>query len=363
MVHPSEFATTDGLYWFPFPFHIDIINIIVFLLSAFCFFILYRIVQQFPYWFPTWSYSKAYKKLSKPHQVEWNSRIISTIHAILSLWTGYVCTMVHPDSIQGHIDPWEAVLGVVPFRNYALMITSGYLFYDFVLCLHHRELGDQLVFIHHLLILCAFALGVCTTVGTFYMGCLLLNEASTPFVNFNFFMACANKQNTLCYKLNGALLWLSFFIFRLILCIYLCYLIFFRAWYPLFDFIDFRFGPKIWLPVLYGLTLLLLGHMTLNVIWFSQISTAVLRKLRRPIVTQTHYVASPGQRDKGSAPRKYTKGMNVAVGEIVEYANGAQAVKRPNGRFQFFKGGKNASDLRGRRSRSIKRNSKGLFGD
>ena len=39
-----------------------------------------------------------------------------------------------------------------------------------------------------------------------------------------------------------------------------------------------------------------------------------------------------------SAPVKHQKGMQVAVGEVVEFSNGAHAEKQPNGRFKIVKG-------------------------
>ena len=43
-----------------------------------------------------------------------------------------------------------------------------------------------------------------------------------------------------------------------------------------------------------------------------------------------------------SAPRKYTKGMQVPAGEVVEFSNGALAEKQENGRFKIVKGASKA---------------------
>jgi hypothetical protein len=43
---------------------------------------------------------------------------------------------------------------------------------------------DAAVIIHHIVIIIAFSTGVYTGLGTFYMASFLINEASTPFVNF-----------------------------------------------------------------------------------------------------------------------------------------------------------------------------------
>lgn len=65
-----------------------------------------------------------------------------------------------------------------------------------------------------------------------------------------------------------------------------------------------------------------------------------------------------------SAPKQYTKGMNVAVGEKVVFSNGAHAVKRADGRFKFVKGGNvNMANLRARRSGSRKRNTNSAKGN
>merc|ERR1711934_568999 len=63
-------------------------------------------------------------------------------------------------------------------------------------------------------------------------------------------------------------------------------------------------------------------------------------------------------------PRQYTKGMNVAVGEVVQLKNGAHAEKQANGRFKFVKGGNvDMAALRARRSGPRKRNTNSVKGN
>ncbi len=201
-----------GLYNFPFIFVIKADRAVVFMVSFVFWSLLYCMTRATGQLVLPRRALLAYLSLDPDKQVEWDSRVVSTIHAIVSFILGYICFFVHPESMLGHTLPWQAVFGVVEFRDYALMITSGYLFYDLLLCLRFSSLGDRLILCHHVLILVAFGVGVSTTVGTFYMAALLLNEASTPFTNLNFALASCLLQNTMLYKVNGVCLWVSFLV-------------------------------------------------------------------------------------------------------------------------------------------------------
>lgn len=61
----------------------------------------------------------------------------------------------------------------------------------------------------------AFILGLYTRLATPYHCVFLINEFSTPFVNFHHFMV-VSKHRGPAFTINGVLMWLSFFVFRMV---------------------------------------------------------------------------------------------------------------------------------------------------
>jgi hypothetical protein len=125
--------------------------------------------------------------------IEWRSRVVSNIHAAVATLLGIYCFIWSDDAILAMNDPMASTFGVVWSRDISLSITCGYLAYDLLLCMYYGSISpgmvDRLTFIHHALIIMAFGLGVIWHIGTFYMTAFMINEASTFFVNGNFFLA------------------------------------------------------------------------------------------------------------------------------------------------------------------------------
>mmetsp|Transcript_46073 Transcript_46073/g.74097 ORF Transcript_46073/g.74097 Transcript_46073/m.74097 type:complete len:173 (+) Transcript_46073:369-887(+) len=164
------------------------------------------------------------------------------------------------------------------------MITAGYLCFDLGLCLRFRDtFGDALMLTHHLLIMIAFFLGVATHIGTFYMASFLVNEASTIFYNLNHFLSIDPEWKQLwVYKANGILLAVSFLIFRIAFNGYNLYLMATHSWWNL------AVKRKMWRTeplskkiLCTTLSLLAIGHVVINFIWFAFIVRAARRKLFR----------------------------------------------------------------------------------
>ncbi|XP_031662579.1 TLC domain-containing protein 4-B isoform X3 [Oncorhynchus kisutch] len=92
-----------------------------------------------------------YRRLSPKHNVEWNSRTVSTFHAlIVGLFCLYILLFddaVNEDPVWG--DPSLVKINVA--------ITCGYLLSDMLLiCYYWRAIGDKFFVIHHLAALYAY---------------------------------------------------------------------------------------------------------------------------------------------------------------------------------------------------------------
>jgi len=220
---------------------------------------------------------------SQTRSVEWNSRVVSNVHAVISVCGGVFCFLLNDET--AYTTPMQAAFGESGSRNTVLMFTTGYLCYDLLLCIIYRsEIGDRLTMIHHSLILIAFSWGVYTQIGTYYMTSLLINEVSTPCVNINYFLASTpGMKDGTSYKINGIALFITFLFFRVIFNLWVIYHMIMETYFPL-SYLVFP-GPR-QLPhrrlfSCFSLSGLAIAHGVINLIWFNVLTKAVWRKLRR----------------------------------------------------------------------------------
>jgi len=173
--------------------------------------------------FFSWMFSDTYKKLSKDDQVEWDSRIVSTIHALMACIGGFYGIffdrLLTKDVIFG-----KSYLGELVVGN-----TTAYWIFDFLLIMRYfKKLGEPGIVMHHVVGIVPFALGLRSSELIFYGCFIILTELSTPFVNNRWFifMICKNNEKANWSQveiINGLLMWLTFFICRIVMLPYMLY--------------------------------------------------------------------------------------------------------------------------------------------
>jgi len=208
-----------------------------------------------------------YRSVSDHMKIDLISRLSSTINAAISVIGGYYLYFV--DDHNAYTDVYEAAFGVCPLRNIYLSLTCGYLMYDLVLCLRYKSaLADNMILVHHTLIITAFSLGVYNRIGTYFMATFLLNEVSTLFLNANAFMACTPYLHRSClYKLNAIIFLITFSVCRIGLNTFsLGHLVFF-TWRHAAPLFWLRASVRLRLLVSF-LTTLAFGHCLVNLFWF-----------------------------------------------------------------------------------------------
>lgn len=292
------------------------------------------------------------------------SRLVSSVHAVISCVLGVLCLVTSTSrtdpavmttvrfepssaclpahsgaSLLNPFSPWfTASLSSFNedlLRDIALMVTCGYLLYDLLLCsfvrLHFHgvrdpywkpttqasgsrkrqsasspppvRIDDSLTLLHHVLIIVAFSWGVHLHIGTAVMSGFLLNEASTPALNLNYFLASARASGLWCtpechgrnrwmghlYKLNGIALYAIFFLLRIVWNLYvlagmtLTWLQQTPLWFDASTPPFILQGPASMPADLFCQALLLsmlaVGHVVINLFWFQALTKAVRRKL------------------------------------------------------------------------------------
>ncbi|KAM9312880.1 TLC domain-containing protein 4-A-like [Gastrophryne carolinensis] len=153
----------------------------------------------------------AYKQLPYAKQCEWDSRFVSTVHAMM---VGSFCLYilayddaVNADPIWG--DPLQVKMNVA--------ITCGYLAYDLLFFARYwKEMRDPYMVCHHFAVIYAYGYVLNRGVLPYFANYRLISELSTPFVNQRwFFDAIGKPRNSLPVLINGLTMAVVFFIVRI----------------------------------------------------------------------------------------------------------------------------------------------------
>ena len=150
-------------------------------------------------------------KLKRPDRIEWNVRIVSSVHAIV-LVIGTHETLLQPcyaldpapdtssiSTKQTHHDlagawlTWEETRNLSDYDSIFRMawapdffarIFIGYLVYDMaVMIWYYSELQDPTAILHHFIFLMAATYVVAHSIMAFLFSWLAFTEVSTPFLN------------------------------------------------------------------------------------------------------------------------------------------------------------------------------------
>uniref|UniRef100_A0A7N6BVC5 TLC domain-containing protein n=2 Tax=Anabas testudineus TaxID=64144 RepID=A0A7N6BVC5_ANATE len=152
-----------------------------------------------------------YGQLPPTKLTEWNSRLVSTVHAlIVGLFCLYILwfdDVVNANPVWG--DPSLVKLNVA--------ITCGYLLYDLVLlACNWSTMGDTFFVCHHLAALYAYGYVLTRGVLPYFANFRLISELSTPFVNQRwFYEALKYPRSHRLVVSNGVAMAVVFFLVRI----------------------------------------------------------------------------------------------------------------------------------------------------
>eukprot|EP01119_Soliformovum_irregulare_P017160 TRINITY_DN5048_c0_g1_i1.p1 TRINITY_DN5048_c0_g1~~TRINITY_DN5048_c0_g1_i1.p1 ORF type:complete len:267 (-),score=54.62 TRINITY_DN5048_c0_g1_i1:78-878(-) len=213
--------------------------------------------------FPQW-----YPKLEKRDRVDWDVRVISTVHAIFSVICSSYCIL---NTSCGQ----DFTFGVYLPCYWAILVTMAYWMFDLtVMVKHWSALGDVGMVIHHICGIIPFGFGGYFSEMHGYGFWVLLTELSTPFVNFRWYIAVIRKlqDSPTLQKLevyNGIAMWLAFVVCRIINLPILVYHMFSHLEHTK------KGHVAVYGPVISGAIVTLL----LSLFWFSKITRGLLKRL------------------------------------------------------------------------------------
>ncbi|XP_074817394.1 TLC domain-containing protein 4 isoform X2 [Natator depressus] len=120
----------------------------------------------------------AFNNLNQKRKIEWNSRTVSTFHALV---VGAFCVyiLLYDEAVNA-----DHVWGDPSIVKLNIAITTGYLISDlFLITYYWKAIGDKFFVIHHLAALYAYYFVLDEGMLAYFGNFRLLAEFSTPFVN------------------------------------------------------------------------------------------------------------------------------------------------------------------------------------
>ncbi|XP_008305759.1 transmembrane protein 56-B isoform X2 [Cynoglossus semilaevis] len=155
--------------------------------------------------------SPGFAGLSDKQKVEWNSRTVSTFHALL---VGLFCLYILCFDDAVNEDP---VWGDPTLVKTNVAITTGYLISDLLLIFYYwKAIGDKFFVVHHLAALYAYYYVLGQGMLPYFANFRLLAEFSTPCVNQRWFFEVLGYPKTSGPNMaNGVAMALVFFMVRI----------------------------------------------------------------------------------------------------------------------------------------------------
>ena len=152
------------------------------------------------------------KRLKRKDAIEWNLRVVSTVHAVVLSLGAFACLA----------ETWPlpraaSVVGYAHAPDVFARIFLGYLAYDLIaMIVFYKELQDPSGLLHHVLFMPCAAYVLAHSIMAFPFVWLSFCEVSTPFVNLRWHLAATDRKSTPLYLYNGLLVAALFFVARVL---------------------------------------------------------------------------------------------------------------------------------------------------
>ena len=205
--------------------------------------------------------NKTYKEMNKSNRLQFNNRVVSTIHSILA--------PIHAiKAIYSYgLKPSSKISELSPYTMYSIHFSTGYFLWDVFASI---EETDKSFILHALACLGVFGMGCVDPSITMYILSFLLYELSTPLVNARWFLLKFNpKRFRIVIKSIEKMVFLLFFVLRICIGGPIQYNLF-KIYYSYFK--DH--------PTIKGMGMMLanMGLGGLNLFWFGKMFKKFLKK-------------------------------------------------------------------------------------
>eukprot|EP00262_Sarcandra_glabra_P000696 TRINITY_DN10821_c0_g3_i1.p1 TRINITY_DN10821_c0_g3~~TRINITY_DN10821_c0_g3_i1.p1 ORF type:complete len:268 (-),score=27.15 TRINITY_DN10821_c0_g3_i1:357-1160(-) len=168
-------------------------------------------------------YFKTYTGLTKIQRIEWNSRGISTVHAIfitiMSMYFVFFSDLYSDDRTAGPVTFRSSSLS-----SFTLGVSVGYFIADLgMIGWLYPSLGGMEFVVHHLLSVVAVAYSMLSGEGQLYTYMVLISETTTPGINLRWYLDTTGMKRSNAYLVNGVVMFFAWLVARVLLFFYLFY--------------------------------------------------------------------------------------------------------------------------------------------
>lgn len=200
----SELGKDDMIYTSE-PFH-KIIPVYL-IIRIFIFYLFEKITYYY-----SKKYSKTYARLSDKNKNTWTSKATSIFHAVLVTILCIPSTIT--DITNSHSDK-DLAFGITKRRVDVMLWTISYLIYDLymMISVNKNQLTLEMI-IHHIVCVLAYVLGIYYNIGTVFMASFIINEFTTPFLHFRWYLSRMKKRETTLAFVNNLFFAITYFIIR-----------------------------------------------------------------------------------------------------------------------------------------------------
>ncbi|GBF96610.1 hypothetical protein Rsub_09356 [Raphidocelis subcapitata] len=215
----------------------------------------------------------AYKRLTHGKQVDWNTRLPSTVHAVLvsALCLHELLTGAFGEAASV-ADGVPAVVRTTPGSWLAVGLSLGYFAADAFMVISQEAIWSAMILVHHCMALVSLATAIDIRSAHAYVLFGLFTEITTPFVNLRWRLHEAGAAGGRAYLVNGLAMTAVWGACRV------------AAFGPLFAHVRAHFGEAVrYLPpyavgVMLGVPALL---FVLNLLWFAKMLQGAAKLVRR----------------------------------------------------------------------------------
>jgi len=220
-------------------------------------------------------FSSLYKRLTEAEKIDWNTRVISTVHAVVAVFGAIYCLNFDPDCSKDYL------FGVSAIGDWVITLSLSYWVFDlFLILIYYKYIGEVGMIVHHAAGIIPFSLGRFYGELYGYGFWILFTELSTPLVNNRWYIAVSKKYPSEKMNrnfmerlelINGIFMWFAFLVCRVINLPYLLFNMYMN--YPI---MYERGHPIVYVLVISGSVVVTL----LSFYWFLKITNGLIRKLK-----------------------------------------------------------------------------------
>ena len=218
-------------------------------------------------------FGKSYTGLNRKTKLNFDIHVVSMFQCIVSLLI-LVPAWNHPHIQNRQVDAYNSIFGYNAYLGFVCLVTCGYFVWDMFVCVRYMNLFGPGFLVHAFAALFVFACALrpyCMP----WAPAFLLFEASTPFVNVNWFASRlpAGTVSDTVVAVNGILLIVVFFLVRIVWGFYAVILVA-RDMYAVLG------HGSLFFP--FAILLLNVALDFLNVYWFSKMLAIAKKKIMGP---------------------------------------------------------------------------------